>query len=124
MEDFRIDILAENKVIPTREKYIQILSLLSHKQETIRLMIVELDREKKDVEDKIDLIFAKVADLPCYLYDGNQNLVTSEAITQGFLALIDHSMGQDFSLDTFDKLLEIQVSFEVLASMLKDGQKK
>lgn len=66
MEDFRIDVLVENKVIPTREKYIQILSLLSHKQETIKLMIAELERDKKEGDDEVDLIFAKVGDLPCY----------------------------------------------------------
>lgn len=124
MEDLRVDVLIENKVIPSREKYIQILSLLSHKQETIRLMIAELDREKKEVDDEIDLIFAKIFDLPFYLYDDNQNLVTSKAITQEFLSLMEHCMGHDFSLDTFDELLEIQVNFEVLASMLKDVKKK
>lgn len=43
---------------------------------------------------------------------------------QEFLSLIDHCTEQDFSLSAFDKLLEIQVSFEVLASMLKDGKEK
>ncbi|XP_059066362.1 uncharacterized protein LOC131857677 [Cryptomeria japonica] len=84
MEDFRIDILVENKVIPTREKYIQILSLLSHKKETIRSMIMELDREKKEGDDEIDLVSARVAEIPCYLYDDNQNLVTSDAFIQEF----------------------------------------
>lgn len=40
------------------------------------------------------------------------------------MSLIDHYTGQDFSLNAFDKLLEIQVSFEVLTCMLKDGKKK
>lgn len=80
MEDFRIDILMENKVIPTRDKYIQILSLLYHKKETIKSMIMELDREKKEGDDEIDLISTRIADIPCYLYDDNQNLVTSDTI--------------------------------------------
>lgn len=124
MEDFRIDILVENKVIPTREKYIQILSLLSHKKETIRSMIMELDQEKKEGDDEIDLISARIAEIPYYLYDDNQNLVTGDAIIQEFLSLIDHCTKQDFTLDAFNKLLEIQVSFGVLVSMLKDGREK
>lgn len=59
MEDFRIDVLVENKIIPTREKYIHILSLLSHKKEIISSMIMEMDREKKEGDDEIDLISAR-----------------------------------------------------------------
>lgn len=71
MEDFRIDILMANKLVPTREKYIQILSVLSHKKETIRLMIAELDRERKEGDDEINLISPRITDIPCYLYDDN-----------------------------------------------------
>lgn len=92
MEDFRIDVLVENKVIPTREKHIQILSLLSHKHETMKLMTADLDREKKEGDDEVDFIFAKAGDLPCYLYDGDQNLVTAEVVTQEFLSLMDQCM--------------------------------
>lgn len=87
-------------------------------------MIAELDRERKEGDDEIDLISTTIADIPCYLYDDNQNLVTSDANKKEFLSLMDHFTKQDFSLSAFDKLLEIQVNFEVLASMLKDGKKK
>lgn len=50
--------------------------------------------------------------------------MTSEAIIQEFISLIDHCTKQDFTSNAFDKLLEIQVSFEFLASMLKDGKTK
>lgn len=87
-------------------------------------MIAELDRERKEGVDEIDLISARIADLPWYMYVDNQNLVTSETITQEVMSLMDHYTRQDFSLGAFDKLLEIQVNFEVLETMLKDEKKK
>lgn len=102
MEDFRIYFLIEKKVISTREKYIQTLSLLSHKNEVIRSIISQFDQEKKECDDEIDLISARVADLPCYLYDDVQKLVSSESILQEFLTLIAHLTEHDFSLSTFD----------------------
>lgn len=125
MEDFNIDFPVENKVLEIRGKYVQVLSLLAHRNELIKHMVTYLEGEIKGCDIDIDQILVRIADIPCFVYyKDNQQLVTSDTIIQEFHSLISHWAEQDFILNAFDKLLEIQVGLELLASLLQDGNKQ
>lgn len=125
MEDFDIDFLVEIKVLETRGKYVEVLSLIAHRNELIKHMVTSLEGEIKSCDNDIDQILARIVHIPCFIYGkDNQKLVTSDTIIQEFHSLISRWVEQDFTLNAFDKLLEIQVGLELLASLLKDGKKQ
>lgn len=61
--------------------------------------------------------------MPCQLYDKYQKILPNDTIEKEFFAMISQLVDDEFSLSSFDKLIEIQVNLDDFASILKKAKR-
>lgn len=71
LEDFQLDILVDNGVIPLRDMYIEQREILKHQMSLIEVLIKDLRKIHKECNDKQQDIIEKISTLPCTFLDKN-----------------------------------------------------
>lgn len=124
LEDFQLDVLVDNGVIPSRDIYIKQWEILEHKMNTLEVLIKDLRKAQKECNDKGKEIIEKISSLPCIFLDENQKPLHEGVIIKGFSLLIGEEVDKKpFSLSSIDKLVDIQVNLDDLSMLLKKHKK-
>lgn len=104
--------------------YIEQREILEHQMNTLEVFIKDLRKTHKECNDKGKDIIKKISALPCTFLDENQKPLHEDVIVKEFSVLIGEEVDrQAFSLSSIDKLINIQVNLDDLASLLKKHKK-
>lgn len=115
MRDYRIDIIVDNNVVLTWGEYIQTRSILAYKDELMKVLVKDMNKDKKACPDAITNISLGISNLPCQLFDIEHKVLPNEIVKQEFLSIINQLVDDQFSLVSFDNLIEIQINLDDLA---------
>lgn len=82
-----------------------------------------MNRDKKVCVDAITNISSGISELPCQSFDIEHKVLPNETVKHEFPTMIYQLVDDQFSLASFDKLIEIQVNLDNLASFLKKAKR-
>lgn len=124
LEYFQLDNLVKNGALPSRDMYIEQREVLKHQISTLEMLIKDMRKSQREYNAKGKDIIEKISALPCTFLDENQKPLHEDVIIKQFSLLIGEDVDkQVFSLSSIDKLIEIQINMDDLASLLKKHRK-